>query len=132
MLECMGRLASEHPSAVNVSLGPKHCTSMQKQTFIPRIHHSDLEKARSCPFQSDRKSQDSMLNHCLLILENVAIILGIYSNQFKLIYPENQNHFGNILLHFQNVNKIQNILKKKLSLIAKVFLKLFTPKNVNN
>ena len=54
-----------------------------------------------------------------------------YRNQFKCIYRNNQKLFVNIFIHFLNLHKIVNILKKKLSLIAEVFLNLFTAKNVD-
>ena len=41
-------------------------------------------------------------------------ILAIIRNQFKYIYLKNQKVFLNILLHFQKIDKILNILKKKL------------------
>ena len=51
----------------------------------------------------------------------LAIILGIFRNQFKCIYLKSQTLFVDILLHFQNLHKILTILKKSLSLIASVF-----------
>ena len=35
-----------------------------------------------------------------------------------------------IVLHFWNLHSISNVLKKKMSFIGQVFLKLFTPKDV--
>ena len=43
-----------------------------------------------------------------------AIIVEIYRNQFKRIYLKKQKLFLDILLHFWNLNKILNIVKKKL------------------
>ena len=42
-LEGAAGLFSEHPSAPNVLNGPKYCTTLQKQTFIVRFHHCDLD-----------------------------------------------------------------------------------------
>ena len=42
-LEGAAGLVSEHPSALNVLNGPKYCTTLQKQTFIVRFHHCDLD-----------------------------------------------------------------------------------------
>ena len=61
----------------------------------------------------------------------LAIMLGIFGNQFKCIYLKKPKSFLNILLHFQNSKRILNILNKKLGPIAKVFLELSTPKNVD-
>ena len=44
----------------------------------------------------------------------LAIILGIYHNQFKCIYFKNRKRFVDIVLLFQNLRKILNILKKNL------------------
>ena len=60
----------------------------------------------------------------------LAIIRTIYRNRFKCTYLKTQTLFLNILLHFQNLHEILKILKKKLSLIALLFPKLFTLKNV--
>ena len=38
--------------------------------------------------------------------------------------------FSNFFLHIRNLDSILNILEKKMTLIAKVFLNLRTPKNV--
>ena len=43
----------------------------------------------------------------------LAIIVEIYRNQFKRIYLKKQKLFLDILLHFWNLNKILNIVKKK-------------------
>ena len=48
----------------------------------------------------------------------LVIIQGISRNQFKYIYLKNQKIFLNILLHFDNLHKILNILNKMLSLIT--------------
>ena len=48
----------------------------------------------------------------------IALIAGTYNGQLKCIYLKNQKPFVNILIPFQNLHKILNIVKKKLSLIA--------------
>ena len=42
----------------------------------------------------------------------------ISGNKFKRHYLENKSLFVDFLLHFWNVHAIQNILKKKMSIIA--------------
>ena len=42
----------------------------------------------------------------------LSIKRGIYRNQFKCIYPKTQKLFAKILLHFYNLHKISNVLKK--------------------
>ena len=41
-----------------------------------------------------------------------------------------QKNFPIFFLHFRNLESISNIFKKKMTLIADVFLNLRTPKNV--
>ena len=55
---------------------------------------------------------------------------AIYCKIFRCIYLRNEKYFVNFFLHFLNLESILNILKKKMSLIADVFLNLQTPKYV--
>ena len=43
---------------------------------------------------------------------------------------QKKNYFMNLFLQFWNLNKILKIFKKKMTLMADVFAKLRTPKNV--
>ena len=59
------------------------------------------------------------------------LIETIYSNIFRSNYLNNKKSFSEYLfLHFRNLDLILIIFKKKMTLIADVFLKLRTPKNV--
>ena len=51
------------------------------------------------------------------------------NSQFKCIYLKNGIPLINFLFHFWNLHQISNILKKKIMVIANVFLKLQTVKN---
>ena len=42
----------------------------------------------------------------------------ISRDKFKNHYLENKRLFADFLLHFWNVHEIQNILKKKMSILA--------------
>ena len=42
----------------------------------------------------------------------------ISRDKFKHHYLENKRLFADFLLHFWNVHEIQNILKKKMSILA--------------
>ena len=131
MLECIASLASEYLSAINVLTGPKHYRTLQNRTFILRLHHADIYRAGKCRFQSDLKSQGCMLTHFLQISVILSTKRETYSNQFKCAYLKNQKPFVDILILFQNLHKIWNILKKMLSIISSVFLKFITTKNVD-
>ena len=54
----------------------------------------------------------------------------ISRNKFKRHYLKNKRLFVYFLLHFWNVHEIYNILKKKMSILAKLFQKLWTAKEV--
>ena len=43
-------LVSEHPTVVNVLLGPRHCRTLQKQTFILSFRHYDIDRTGRRPF----------------------------------------------------------------------------------
>ena len=54
----------------------------------------------------------------------------ISRNNFKRHYLKNKRLFVDFLLHFWNVDEIYNILKKNMSILAKLFQKLWTAKEV--
>ena len=54
----------------------------------------------------------------------------ISRNKFKRHYLKNKKLFVDFLFHFLNVLEIQNILKKKMSILAQLFQKLWTAKEV--
>ena len=49
-----------------------------------------------------------------------------------MLKSEKEKYFLNIILHFLNLDSILNIFKKKITLLAHVFLNLWTPKKVVN
>ena len=57
-------------------------------------------------------------------------IARICHSQFKYNYLKNENLFLNFLFHFCNLQQILTILKKKIIVIANVFPKLKTVKNL--
>ena len=58
------------------------------------------------------------------------LIETIYCNIFRCNYVRNKKLSLNFFLNFPNLDSILNILKKRMTLIADVFLNLRTPKNV--
>ena len=58
------------------------------------------------------------------------IIGSIYRNKFKQDYLRNQKLFPNFSLRFWNLYQIVSILEKNISLLASVFSKLLTAKEV--
>ena len=51
-------------------------------------------------------------------------------NIFRYNYITNEKYFLDFFLHFLSLDSILNSSKKKMTLIADVFLNLRTPKNV--
>ena len=58
------------------------------------------------------------------------LIETIYCNIFRCNYVRNKKLSPNFFLNFPNLYSILNIFKKKMTLIADVFLNLRTPKYV--
>ena len=58
------------------------------------------------------------------------LIKAIWRNQFRCNYLENKKLFLIFFLHFWNLVWILNTFKKKMTLIAEVFPKLGTPRNM--
>ena len=54
----------------------------------------------------------------------------ISRNKFKRHYPKNKRLFVDFLFHFWNVHEIYKILKKKMSILAQLFQKLWIAKEV--
>ena len=54
----------------------------------------------------------------------------ISRNKFKRHYLKSKRLFVDFWLHFWNVHEIYNILKKKMSILAQLFQKLWTAKEV--
>ena len=59
-----------------------------------------------------------------------AAICRIFGNNFKRYYLKNGSLFLDFLLHFWNVHEIYNIFKKRMSVVASLFLKLLFRKEV--
>ena len=51
-------------------------------------------------------------------------------NNFQHLYLKKKTHFVNFRLYFWNVHEIQNILKKKKSILAELLPKLLHPKEM--
>ena len=74
------------------------------------------------------KSWECLLTYWLPMESILFIIETFEQYQFRCNYLRNKKLLLNFLLHFWNLTKILNVLKKKITLIAFVFPKLRTPK----
>ena len=53
-----------------------------------------------------------------------------FFKHFQMHLSQKRKIFSNFFLYFINFNSVSNIFKKTMSVIADVFLKIWTPKNV--
>ena len=80
--------------------------------------------------ESDPKCIDCLLKRWRFITCILLIVQINFRNHFKRNYLKNITQFLEVLLHFWNLLEISHIFKKRISLMAKIFWKLLTPKNV--
>ena len=71
-----------------------------------------------------------MLPHWPLMTSIPAAICRIFFNNFKRYYLKNGRLFLYFLLHIWNVHEIQNILKKRMRVLEKLFPKLLFRKEI--
>ena len=129
-LEFQKAAVSKHPSRVKVFAGTKHSSNPHGIIFILIFLESKTKWVRKHLSQSDLKCKDCLLTRWRLITCILLIIEINPRNQFKRNYLRKQKQFLEVLFHFWNLHEILHILKRSIHLIAQIFLKLLTPKNV--
>ena len=119
----MGKnLVSEHLWAVDMLKFPKHCLNLHGSSFVIFLDYS--EKHISWLLWKTISSKKSVLAVCEMLRLFVNILtpddkysfsvkVSVSSNQFKYNYLEIEKYFLNFFLHFWNLHKILNSLKKK-------------------
>ena len=110
--------------------GPNHCWSLNGSTFtkfVDQCEDNSVEKSLSEWYE---KSQDCLWTHWLPMTSILFLIETFYCNIFRCNYLENKKFFCIFFSPFWNLDSNSNIFKKKMTLIADVFLNLQTPKNV--
>ena len=133
--KCVKCRVSEDPSTSNMGNGPKHCQKLKDSTFTIFIDPCERNSGWRSHSKWYAKSKDCLLTHYLLITGFLSLIETIYSNIFRTIYARMEKYvlhffFFFFFLHFRNINSILNIFKNEMTVIADVFVKLPTPKNV--
>ena len=76
------------------------------------------------------KSYRRLLTHWLPMTSILFRIKRICSSQFKCNYIQNKDFSANFLFHFSNLHQHFNIFKQKMIVIAKVFPKIQTVKEL--
>ena len=108
---------------------PKHFSNLKHRTFIIFNDHCRVNRVGKCLSYWHEKSWD-----CWAADKNAANKMYPALNRDNLTIRiqmqlcQKQKTFPHFLLHFWNLSLILNSLKKKMSLIAFAFPKLWTPK----
>ena len=121
---------SEDPATSNMVNGPKYCSKMKDNALTIFIDPCEDTSGWKSLSEGYAESSDCFLTHCLVITSILFLIETIYSKIFRCNYIRNEKYFLNFSLNFFNLNLVLNIFKKQMTLIADVFLKLGTPKEV--
>ena len=59
-----------------------------------------------------------------------VVICRFSNNKFKRLYLKKKKLFVDFFLHFWNMHEIENIEKKKKSILAQLLPKLLVPKEI--
>ena len=130
LFECELVPVSQHPWRVNVFTVPKHYWNMHGRTFIQIFHYSKTNWVGKYLSESDSKCYGYLLRGWR---RSTCILLIVERNSCKELkrnYLKNQKQVLKVLLHFWNLQKILHILKKRVRVMAQLFWKLLTLKNV--
>ena len=128
--KCLESPVSEASLTKNVVNRPKPCWNLNESnstTFIDPWEANSLWESLPGLYA---KSWDSLLTHWLLMASILFLTEAIYCNIFRSNYLRHETYFLNFSVHFQNLDLLLNIFNWKLTLIANVFLNLWTRKNV--
>ena len=128
--KCLKSPLSEDSLKTDMVNGSKHCRNLNGSTFT--IFIDPCEEIQGWKSLSDwcAKSYDCSLTDSQPMTSILFLTEAIYCNIFRSIYLRNKKYFLNCFLHFLNLDSLLNIFKKKMTLIAEVFLNLRRVKNV--
>ena len=107
-------LASGDHSVINVLMGSKHCWCQHGTTIFLFLHEFEMNWVGKClPL-----GNDCFLTRWLPMTSVPVAKCRFSNNKFKRLYLKTEKLFVDFLLHFWNVHEIENILKKKKSILA--------------
>ena len=130
LFKCMIGFLYENPLAMKVLTSLKNSWILQKSSFILVCSHSEPNLVRRSYFESDMRFWDSLLTRWLPTTSILVVVERIYRYQFKANYLKDLRHFTAFFFHFWYLHEISNVLRKNMSLIGQVFLKLLASKEV--
>ena len=118
LLKRLKGLDSEHHSVINVLTSSKHCGNWDGITINPFLHEFEVNWVGKSLLESDLKSWDCLLTEWLPMTRIPVGTCRTSRNNSKRHYLKNKRLFLHFLLHFWNVHQFENILKKKMSILA--------------
>ena len=128
--KCLKGLVSDNPWTSNMVNGPKHCWNLNNKTFTIFIGPCEKNSGLKSLPELYAKSYDCLLTRWLPMTSIFFFKETIYCYIFRWNYLRNRKYFLNLSFRFLNLDSILNIFKKRMALIADVFLNLRTPENV--
>ena len=109
---------------------PNYCWNPNDRTFTIFIDRCERKSSWKSFPEEYAKSSDCLLTHWLPMTSILFLTEAICCNISTCNYLRNKKYFLDFCLHIRNLDSILYIFKKKMTLIADVFLNLRTPKNV--
>ena len=110
--------------------GFKNFWNLHESIFIIFFNHSAGKWSGKYLFYWSLKSYGYLLTHWLLITSILFRIVRIGHSLFKSNYLKKEKLFLSFLSHLWNIHQVLNIFKKKKIVIANVFWKLQTVKDL--
>ena len=127
--KCVKSSLSEDPSTTNIVKGSKHCSMLKDSTFsiLLSMWGQFMSKKLSWVIWNILGLSVNPLTASdkYFLLKN-----GNLLQHFQMQLSQNWKIFSQFFLNFINLDSIFNISEKKMTLIADVFLNLWTPENV--
>ena len=118
LLKHLKGLASADHSVISVLTGSKHCWNQHGSTIFLFFHEFEINWVVKFWPQSHLKSSESLLTSWLA-MTGIPIAKCRFSiNKFKRLYLKKEKLFVEFFLHFWNVHEMENIMKKKKSILA--------------
>ena len=127
--KCLICPLSEDPPTSNMVNGLKHCWNVNVSTFAIFIDYCEGNWAGKSLSLWYAKYSDYFLTHWLPMTSILFLIETIYWKIYRCNYLTNKKVFFNFFWHFENLDSILKVFKKKMTLIADVFLTLWALKN---
>ena len=121
---------SEDSLTVNMLKRPKLLQKDHESTFIIFFHHYQRTWFGKYLPQLYAKSWGCFLTHCLPMTSILLGIVTICCHRFKCNYLKNERQFQVFFFYFCTLHQILNILKKEMIIIATLFSKLQTVKDL--